>query len=186
MNERLPGNTHAAQPARPRHDDALVGLLLLLAAATLWSLNGALIKLVNKDGAGPHGVVIAFYRSLVAGFFLVPFAGARLATLWQRAVVPTYRRHDLIACVVCFALMTASFVVANTMTQSANAILLQYTSAFWIFGLSPWLLGERPRREDIWILAVALAGIGVIFLGNASASLAGLCIALAAGLFYGL
>ena len=34
----------ATTPSRSRADDALVGLLLLLGAAVLWSLNGALIK----------------------------------------------------------------------------------------------------------------------------------------------
>jgi drug/metabolite transporter, DME family len=186
MKQSASSNGDAAPAARSPADDALVGLLLLFAAAVLWSLNGALIKLINKDGEGPHGIVIAFYRSLIAGLFLVPFAGARLRTLWTPPEGATRFPRQLLACVAFFALMTVSFVVANTMTQSANAIILQYTSTFWIFGLSPWLLGERPRREDSWILAVAMVGIGVIFAGNASASLAGLLVALAAGLFYGL
>ena len=82
--------------------------------------------------------------------------------------------------------MTVCFVVANTKTEAANAILLQYTSTFWVFGLSPRLLKERPAAREFWFLALAMLGIAIIFAGNASTDLAGLLIALAAGLFYGL
>jgi len=189
----------------PGRRPQLVGLLLVLAAAMLWSLNGALIKLVNEDGRGPHGVTIAFYRSLIAGLFLLPFGWRGFRTL-RSSKRPASRlpiRPTAIWCVIFFSLMTVSFVVANTMTHAANAILLQYTSTFWIFGLSPWLLGEKPNRSDLWILGLAMIGIGVIFAGpwiaermgidiglgsdvNASVSIAGLFIALSAGLFYGL
>lgn len=164
------------------------GLVLLFAAGALWSLNGALIKLVAADGQGPHGVTIACYRSMVAGLFLLPFGIRRFRTLkrgtglrWLGGLRPA-----AVSCVVFFTLMTACFVMANTMTEAANAIILQYTSTFWIFGLSPLVLGEKPNARDVWIVAVAMLGIGVIFAGNATTSAAGLLIALLAGLFYAL
>jgi drug/metabolite transporter (DMT)-like permease len=82
--------------------------------------------------------------------------------------------------------MTTCFVVANTKTEAANAILLQYTSTFWVFGLSPWVLGEKAAARDFAILLLAVAGIAVIFAGNADSDLAGLTIALGAGAAYGL
>lgn len=82
--------------------------------------------------------------------------------------------------------MTVCFVIASTKTEAANAIILQYTSTFWVFCLSGPLLGERPRAKDVWILGLAMIGIGIIFVGNASGDLLGLVIALGAGLFYGL
>jgi len=177
---------------RPR----LWGVALVFAAALLWSLNGALIKLVHDNGRGPDGVTIAFYRSLVAGLFLLPLARGKYHTLLRRRTSnrqePTSRflqfrlRWAALACVFFFALMTICFVVANTMTEAANVIILQYTSTFWIFGLSPWLLREKPHAKDVWLLALAMVGIAVIFAGNASADLQGLIIALASGLFYGL
>jgi len=87
---------------------------------------------------------------------------------------------------VFFTLMTACFVIANTKTEAANAIILQYTSTFWIFALSPWLLRERARAGDLWILGLAMAGVAIIFAGNATTDLVGLTIALASGLFFGL
>ena len=42
----------------------MFGVLLLFSAAVLGSLNGALIKLIHREGDGLDGVTIAFYRSL--------------------------------------------------------------------------------------------------------------------------
>lgn len=184
-----------------------IGLLLVLGAAVLWSLNGALIKLVHRDGAGPGGLVIAFYRSLFAGLFLLPIARRRLGTLLctpsdagdapaildktaARERKKIGKRGGLrpaaACCVVFYTLMTVCFVVANTKTEAANAIILQYTSTFWIFGLSPWLLREKAKRSDVGLLAFAVLGIGIVFAGNASSDLFGLLNGLAAGLFFAL
>jgi drug/metabolite transporter (DMT)-like permease len=169
-----------------------VGLLFILLAALLWSLNGALIKLINRDGAGPSGVTIAFYRSLVGGLFLLPMARGRFATLLvaRAADEPRAGRRRLrpaaVWCCVFFTTMTVCFVTATTMTAASNAIILQYTSTFWIFGLSPLVLGERASGRDFIVLALAMLGIVVIFVGNAGTDLAGLAVALGSGLFYAL
>jgi len=178
----------------------VVGIVLLLAAAVLWSLSGALIKVVSREGV--HGVAIAFYRSLFAGLFLLPIAYGKFHTLAPRggesgarpgptpSLVRVGQRMRLrpaaISCVVFFTLMTGCFVWANTQTEAANVIILQYTSTFWVFLLSPWLLGEKPRRGDLPILAVAMVGIGVIFAGGPGADLPGLMVSLGSGLFFGL
>ncbi len=197
----------------------VVGIILLLATAALWSLNGALIKLTYEGGKGPHAVTIAFYRSLFAGLFLLPLARGKFHTLRRNRRCPTAdskpssntssppARHPsfatryspfallhlllslrpaAIACVIFFALMTVCFVLANTKTEAANVIILQYTSTFWVFGLSPWLLREKPRTGDLWILILAMMGIAVIFAGNVATDFVGLMIALASGLFYAL
>jgi drug/metabolite transporter (DMT)-like permease len=164
--------TPANQGTRDRRA-YFVGILLLFAAAVLWSLAGPGIKLVNKGGDGPHAVVIAFYRSLFAGLILFPFARGKFHTLRRRdrisdGTVPDTQasrqvssghssqssaegflflslRPAAVCCVVFFTLMTICFVLATTLTEAGNAIILQYTSAFWIFALSPLLLGETPR-----------------------------------------
>ena len=165
-------------------------------AAVFWSANGLAIKLVNQGGQGPDGVTIAFYRSLFAGLFLLPLAWGKFHTLVKPRNVATpaaggtlqalRRLSPALAVVVLFSLMTTCFSVANTKTEAANAIILQYTSTFWVFGLSPLMLGEKPSRRDLPILGLAMVGIVVIFVGRADTDLVGLLIALAAGLFYGL
>ncbi len=168
------------------------GVMLAIMAAGLWSLNGALVKLIHQDGAGAHGVTIAFYRSLFAGVCLVPLAWGKFHTLRTRRAESnaertlTGIRPAALWCVLLFSLMTVCFVVANTMTEAANAILLQYTSNFWIFALSPLFLNERPGGRAVGYLLMAMVGIVIIFAGNAATDLAGLIVALASGLFYGL
>ena len=170
------------------------GLCLLLAASVLWSFGGALIKLTHQ--AGVDGVTTAFYRSLFASLVLVPLAWKRLSTVQRTTAQPAANRNPLryvmslrpaaLWCVLFFTLMTVSFAVANTKTEAANVIILQYTSTFWVFGLSPRLLGEKPQSRDLWILAVAMIGIAVIFVGNAATDLVGLVIALGSGLCFAL
>lgn len=180
---------------------------MVVVASLFWSLNGALIKLVNQDGQGPSGIAIAFYRSLVAGLFLLPVAWRRCRT--RPGVSKVLTRPAALWCVVFFTIMTACFVMANTMTQAASVIILQYTSTFWIFGLSPLILNEKPRSSDLWILGLALVGIVVMVLGpgvwerfvggtasagdaaaastaSESAAVVGMVVALASGFFYAL
>jgi drug/metabolite transporter (DMT)-like permease len=168
---------------------SIAGLILLVMAALLWSLNGAFIKTINKDGSGPSGVTIAFYRSLFAGLFLLPLGAGGLKSIRLRVegkVESAGWIGKSILSIASFTLMTSCFVIANTKTEAANAIILQYTSTFWVFILSPLVLRESPETRDRWVLAMALTGIGIIFAGNASTDLPGLLIALGAGLFYGL
>ncbi len=194
-------NGGASSPSRfeSRHEIGSIrsyrwGIVALVAAGVFWSLSGALIKLINQEGTGPHGVTIAFYRSLFAGLCILPLARGRFHTLRSvrepgshgRRSARGALRPEAITCMVFFTLMTVSFVVANTMTQAANAIILQYTSTFWIFALSPWVLREKPKAGDLWILGLAMIGIAIIFGGNASASLLGLAFALGSGLFFGI
>ncbi len=163
------------------------GVGLLVVAAVFWSLNGAFIKSIHDGGAGPGGITIAFYRSLFAGLCLLPLARGKWKTLSASGAGPRWRvRPAALCCMVFFTAMTLCFVVANTKTEAANAIILQYTSTFWIYLLSPWLLGERPHAGDARLLGLALAGIAVIFAGNAHGDALGLTIALASGLFFGL
>lgn len=182
----------------PHTDDARPGgMALLCGAGALWSLNGALIKLLYADGVGPHGATIACYRSLIAGVFLLPLAlrrrpgfdrWSRLASLrarsGRRSVLGL--RAPAVLCTLFFTAMTLAFILANTMTTAANAIILQYTSTFWVFALSPWLLSERAHARDVGLLVVAMVGIAIIFAGNARTDLAGLLVALTSGLFFAL
>jgi len=154
-----------------------LAILALILCAALWSLNGPLIKLL--DGQHVPALTIACYRSLLGGLVFAAFARRRLDTL--RNVAPAWP----IAAVLAFTLMTASFVIANTLTSAANAIILQYTSPIWVFLLSPLLLRERPGRVEGLVLLVAMAGVGVIFAGGRGADLTGLLVALFSGLGYG-
>ncbi len=169
----------ADDPSRVRGPTAWTGVLALLACATLWSLNGPLIKLLNQQGLGLPALTIAFYRSLLGGLAFLPFAWPRAGQL--RRVPPAWPAGSVLT----FTLMTATFVAATTRTAAANAILLQYTSPIWVFLLSPLLLGERPRPAEGLALAVAMAGVAVLVAGNPRGDLVGILLALASGFGYG-
>ncbi len=160
-----------------RAGKAWPAILMLVACAALWSLNGPLIKLLAAEGV--PGVTIACYRSLLGGLVFLPFALPRAGSL--RRVSAAWP----VASVTAFTVMTAAFVIANTMTAAANAIILQYTSPIWVFALSPLLLKERPGLSEGLVLLVAMAGVGVIFGGNPNTNLPGLTVALVSGLGYG-
>ncbi|MHC4611237.1 MAG: EamA family transporter, partial [Planctomycetota bacterium] len=68
------------------------GVLMLLAAAVLWSLNGLLIKTLQAGGVG--GCTIAAYRSLLGAMVLAPWALRR----WQ----PIKEKRWLAATVLAF------------------------------------------------------------------------------------
>jgi DME family drug/metabolite transporter len=154
-----------------------LGTPTLIACAALWSLNGPLIKLLSQTGV--PGITTACYRSLIGGLVFLPLALGRLGTL--RSVGPVWP----MAAVVTFTVMTASFVIANTLTAAANAIILQYTSPIWVFLLSPLLLRERPARAEGVALLISMAGVGVIFSGSPDTSPVGLLVALTSGAGYG-
>ena len=152
-----------------------IGVLLLLAAAVLWSLNGLLIKTLQAGGVG--GCTIAAYRSLLAAVVLAPWA------LRRRTPIP--EKGWLLATVLAFTGMCATFVIATTMTSAANAIILQYTAPAWVFLFSPIILGESARGRQWAALGGAMIGVAVIFLWQFNTDAPGLTVALASGLVFG-
>jgi drug/metabolite transporter (DMT)-like permease len=102
------------------HPGRLSGILLVLAAALLWSTGGLAIK-----GVPLSGPVVAATRCLIAGLALLPLV--RLGQVrWSRQVI---------ALLLCYPLMSASFVMANKWTTAANAVAIQYTAPLWIFAV---------------------------------------------------
>lgn len=155
--------------------DRRTGVLLLLAAAILWSLNGVFIKSLHASGVG--GLSIAAIRSLFACLFLTPFVLKRPK--------PAKDRLWIAATVVMFTAMCATFVIATTRTTAANAIILQYTAPAWVFLLSPLIAGERATSRQTLALVFSLAGVAVILLSQYQPGQRGLLIGLASGVVFG-
>lgn len=126
-------------------------IILLLAAALLWSTGGLLIKWVQWPMLAISGA-----RSAIAAVFL---------TLAFRPGFFRLNRH-LVGGATAYAACVTFFVVANKMTSAANAVLLQYTAPLHVAVFGYWFLGERPRRVDWIALAMALSGMVLFFLGK--------------------
>ncbi len=148
------------------------GRLTILLAAVLWSTNGVFIKEIDADATS-----ITFFRCFFAAAFLIPLVRLR----------NTPRPLDIVVGVGLFAALLWLFVSSTKETSAANAIFLQYTAPFYVIALAPLLLRERLRGIDLAALGVCLAGVAVLFGGNAgSGDLTGMVMGLGSGLFFGL
>lgn len=133
---------------------AYLGPVCIMASALLWSTAGLLIKYVPW-----HPMAISSMRSLLAALvFLAVFRGRlftrpnRMTWLSGLALVATQ----------------TGYVVANKLTTATNAIMLQYTSPFFILILGALIFHYRPTRREIVTLAIATAGIVLFFFDQIS------------------
>jgi len=129
-------------------------ILLLVAAAMLWSLAGVLIKWVSLPA-----LAVAGFRSAIALPVLLIFFGKRAVNFSAAQLVGG----------ACYAATVILFVSATKLTTSGNAILLQYTAPLYVALLSGWLLHERTRWFDWTAIAAVLCGMSLFFLDQLSA-----------------
>jgi drug/metabolite transporter (DMT)-like permease len=161
MSHRTP---HAADSKRPQ------GIAAVALCALLWSTSGLFIKLVPWNPLAIAGV-----RSLFGGLVMLA---------WLRRPHLTWSRTQ-IAAALFYAATMISFVVANKLTTSANAILLQYGAPVYAALLAAPLLGERTHWYDWLTIAATLGGMVLFFLDELSAGgLAGNLVAVASGVLF--
>jgi drug/metabolite transporter (DMT)-like permease len=142
-------------------------VLLLLAAAILWSLGGVLIKSIDLPPAA-----IAGARSLIATVVITLAMPGVLRKVSWKTVPGT----------IAYSATVFLFVVATKLTTAANAIFLQYTAPIYIAIISPWFLGERTKWHDWVLVLLALSGVGLFFLDQLSLQgFSGVIAALASG-----
>jgi drug/metabolite transporter (DMT)-like permease len=148
----------------------------IVICAFLWSTSGLFIKLVNW-----HPVVIAGSRSFIAALFMLAI---RFAFPPKFAVKS--RKGPLWAAAIVYALTMQSFVTANKLTTSANAIMLQYSAPVWA-GLLGWvLIREKPHWEHWGALVCVFGGLALFFKdGLAGGAFLGDALALLSGVFFG-
>ena len=145
--------------------------LQMLLCATLWSIAGILFKLIPWNGFAVAGM-----RSLIAGITI--YVCMRL--MGQPYIL---NRKTLLAGL--FSGCTyLCFTVANKLTTSANAIVLQFTSPIFIIIYSALFFGRQPRRQDIAVVLATLFGISLFFFDQLKPGyLLGNFVAIAAGMF---
>jgi len=91
---------------------------------------------------------------------------------------------------LCYTSTMMLFVIANKLTGSANAILLQYAAPVWAALLAWLFLRERPHWENWCALVLVSAGMFMVFSGDLSRgftarSLLGDILALVSGVTFG-
>ncbi len=150
------------------------GILLIAAAAILWSSGGIGIK-----GAADPPLKVAFYRSLFAAVaLLLLFRGSVLTRRWKSTPL-------FLAAIVSYSACLTTFVVATKWTTAANAIFLQYAGVVWVLLLSPIVIREAMQRRDVIAIAVAMSGMALFFVGKFEArGMAGNGMALLSSVFF--
>ena len=130
-------------------------ILYLLLTALLWSTGGLLIKSIDA-----HPFAIAGGRSIIAG-----------VVLWVYLRKPnfTFSIAQLSGAFM-YALTVILFVLANKMTSSANAILLQYTGPIWVALFSGVILKERVQTIDWLAIIMVIIGMSLFFMDELTIS----------------
>jgi drug/metabolite transporter (DMT)-like permease len=156
------------------------GPAAIFLCAVLWSTSGLFIKLID---AIPF--ILAGCRSFIGGIMMIAlrvlFMDKPFALLGVALKTPAFWLSG-----VSYAAAMILFIVANKLTTSANAILVQYSAPVWaaIFGLI--LIHEKPRIENWLSLAAVIAGLFLFFKDALSSpSMSGDILALISGICFG-
>jgi drug/metabolite transporter (DMT)-like permease len=148
----------------------------VLLCALFWSTSGLFIKLIDW-----HPIIIAGLRSFVAALFMLA-----IRFLFPRRGKGKNKPFPLAAGGLAYALTMICFVIANKLTASANAILLEYSAPVWAALLGWFLIREKPRWEHWLALSLVMGGLYLFFKdGLAGGSLLGDGLAVLAGIFFG-
>jgi len=165
--------------------------------ALLWSTSGLFIKLLDW-----HPMVISGGRSILAAAVLITLryiskkysltqklkTGADANTAPQKTTLnkDTFKNAMKLAVFGSFYAATMIlFVIANKLTTSANAILLQYTAPAWTALIGWFVLREKLRWEQWITLGLVTAGMFLVFSnGLTRGSMLGDIIALLSGIAF--
>ncbi len=162
--------------------------LAILLCALLWSTGGILIKLTSWDAlsiSGTRSLIGALTMMIVLRRFPRFFVKDSTGAINKKETV------DRIVGMLMYATTMITYVLANKLTTSANAILMQYTNIIYVIALGPLLLGEKNTLVDflssIGIFAgmIFLVSDGFSHASNAS-SMWGIILGLISGIAYGL
>src|SRR5689334_17988659 len=123
----------------------------LATAAALFSTGGAAIKAADFTAWQTAGL-----RSGIAAVAILLITPAARRGWTGRAVLVGF------AYAACLTL----FVLANRLTTAANTIFLQSTAPLYLLILSPWLLREPIRRQDLGFMAAVGLGLALFFVST--------------------
>ena len=128
-------------------------IILAIVASALWSTGGMFVKLVDWNP-----VAISGTRSFAAGLVLL---------LYIKKPKITKSKSQTLGSIT-YALTVLSFIIANKLTTSANAILLQYTAPIFVAMLGVWILKEKIHWYDLVAIFTVFLGMGLFFLSDVS------------------
>ena len=156
----------------------MAGQGAIFLCAVLWSTSGLFIRLLDW-----HPLVIGGGRSILAAVVLLLLRFFSNRRRNSKGSASPRRVLTLAAFGLFYAVTMILFVVANKLTASANAIVLQYTAPVWAAILGWFVLREKPHWEHWCAILLVCFGMLLVFSGGfASSSLLGDSLALISGI----
>lgn len=129
-------------------NDKIAGMVTMIATASLWSLGGLFIKVIDWNPFAIAGI-----RSVIASLVILAF-------LRKPKINMSFPQ---VGAAVANALTMLLFVVANKTTTAANAILLQYMAIIFTAFIGAPLLKEKIRAEHWISIFFVMAGMAIMF-----------------------
>ena len=145
-------------------------ILLVVAAALLWSTGGLFIKWTELSA-----FELSFGRSLLAALTVALFTRREGFGINRLTVLTS----------LLYAALLLLFVIATKLTTAANAIFLQYTAPIYVLLLEPLFYKEKFRTTDLVTVMACIAGMSLFFVGKLRPQdVEGNIVALASGLCF--
>ena len=124
---------------------------LLALAAFLFSTGGVAIKMVSF----PAWQIASIRSGVAFVVLLLLFPKAKSGWTTGSALVGVF-----------YAATMTTFVLANRLTTSAQAVFIQATSPIYLAILAPLILSERTPRRDLLFLIPIITGLGLFLTGE--------------------
>lgn len=139
------------RPIEKSRPKAVAPILLVVAAALLWSTGGLFIKWTELSA-----FELSFGRSLLAAITVALFTYREGFRLNGLTIITS----------LLYAALLLLFVVATKLTTAANAIFLQYTAPIYVLLLEPVFYKEKLKTTDLITVAACIAGMSLFFVGK--------------------
>jgi len=133
---------------------------LPLAVAVVCISTGSIF--VRMASAPP--LAVAFYRIFLASTLLAPFAAASAARSWP--ALPGRARALLVASGVALGVHFATWIASLSFTSVAASVLLVNTTPLFTLAFSRAFLGETVAPRVMAAMGLAIAGAGLIAVGD--------------------
>lgn len=148
------------------------GILCVFFSAVLYSIGGLCMKFIPWNGMSINGGRNVIALMVIGAYLLITKHPLRF-------------NRSIALGAVCVSGTNILFCLANKMTTSANAIVLQFTAPIFVLLLSMLIWKKRPMKLDLITCAVVLAGVVCFFLDALEmGGMAGNVLALISGLTY--
>lgn len=155
--------------ARILKDERYKSIIFLIIASVLASSGGILIKLVDWNP-----IAIAGSRSFIASITILIYLKKPKFAFTKAQVGGSFA----------YASCVILFIIANKLTTSTNAILLQFTSPIFVALLGVWILKERIYAYDWVTISCVIGGMILFFIDNVEiGNMLGNIFAIMSGLF---